>query len=328
MLGRAVDTMRHGVLWTARGLPLLAAKMRRTATTQALRRALARRPDAALLEFAVMAQYLPVLAGRCPTVLTDHERGGHAPAGVLGRSFGRQRDQRLWRRYVHRFYPLAGLLQAVNPEDARILGRTLGREVAVRPLLVELPRRGIDAGSTPPRALFLGDYAHQPNTEAAVFLANEVWPRVHAAAPHTELWLAGPRAPLAVRQLDQRPGVRYVGYVPDLPELLGSTRLLLAPLFSGDGSRVKVVTAAAHGLPVVANARALSGSNLPPAAARAGETADELARRALEFLQDSDAAATAGRAGRAWAEVNLVPDVAVDAQLESVLALKHAWRPR
>lgn len=326
--GRALDHLRHGYLWGACGRPLLAAKMFRRATARALRRGLERRPDAALLELAVMAQYLPPLARRCPTVLTDHERGGHAAAGVLGGAFGRRRDQRLWRRYVHHFYPLAGLLQAVNPEDARILGRTLGREVTVRRLLVDLPTRSLDAASAPPRALFLGDYAHYPNTEAAMFLAREVWPQVHAAAPQAELWLAGPRAPQAVRQLDGTAGVRYLGYVENLVELLASTRLLLAPVLSGEGSRVKVVTAAAHGLPVVANARALSGSNLPSAAVRAGESPAELAAHALTMLTEPGVASAAGHAGRQWAEAHLLPDALVDAQLESVRVLTHAWRRR
>jgi len=327
-VGRFLDHVRHGYLWGARALPLLAAKMCRSRMARALAQAVARRPEAALLEFAVMAQYLPLVAGRCPTVLTDHERGGHAAAGVLGGELGRRRDQVLWRRYVHRFYPLADLLQTVNAEDARVLGRTLGCEVAVRPLLVDVPPRSADAGAAPPRALFLGDYAHHPNTEAAIYLAQEVWPKIHAAEPRAELWLAGPRAPNEVRQLERAGGVRYVGYVADLEELFGSARLLLAPVLSGEGSRVKVVTAAAHGVPVVANARAFSGLSLPAAAIRVGESPTELATHALVWLADGPAAGTAGRAGRQWAETSLVADAVVDAQLESLRALARTWRPR
>jgi glycosyltransferase involved in cell wall biosynthesis len=327
-LMRALDQARLAYLWGVRALPLLAAKMRRPAMARALGRALERRPDAALLEFAVMAQYLPYLRRRCPTVLTDHERGGHAAAGVLGRRLGRRRDERLWRRYVRRFYPLADLLQTVNPQDARIIGHTLEREVAVRPLLVELPADKVDVGAAPPRALFLGDYAHHPNAEAAVFVAQEVWPTIRAGAPGAELWLAGPRAPAAVRQLERLDGVRYVGFVADLRSLFATSRLLLAPVLSGDGSRVKVVTAAAHGLPVVANQRALSGIDLPPAATRAGESKAELAAQALALLLDADAARAAGDAARLWAESNLVADSVVESQLHHVRTLVHSWRAR
>lgn len=323
--GRALDQVRHAYLWGARALPLLAAKMRRPAMTRALDRALDRKPDVALLEFAVMAQYLPGLRRRCATVLTDHERGGHAAAGILGRALGRQRDEGLWRHYVRRFYPLADLLQAVNAEDARSLGRSLGREVGVRPLLVDLPPRAVDVASTPARAVFLGDYSHHPNAEAAAFVAQQVWPLVRAKTPHAELWLAGARAPRSVRQLEQVDGVRFVGFVRDLAELFGDVRLLLSPVLSGEGSRVKVITAAAHGVPVVANALALSGLGLPASAAARGESAAELAALAQVWLEDPVAAGHAGAAARAWAEANLIPDVVVDGQLESLRALLHGW---
>jgi glycosyltransferase involved in cell wall biosynthesis len=321
--GRTTDLLHHAWSWGVQGRPLLAAKMWRAAARQALRRAIDRRPDAVLFEFSVMAQYLVLARGRLPTVLTDHECGSHAASGILGRSLGRARDLRLWRKYVDRFYRLADRVQAVNPDDARELGRMLGRDVAVRPLLVDLPARPADVATTPQRAVFLGDYAHHPNTEAAIYLASEVWPRIRARAPQAELWLAGARAPATVSQLQQVPGVRYVGFVRDLVALFEQARLLLAPVLSGEGSRVKVVTAAAHGVPIVANARALSGLGLPAPAARAGESAEDLAVLASAWLHDARAAAQAGSAARAWAEANLVPDAIVDMQLESLRALRH-----
>ncbi len=317
---RALEHARLAWLWGARRLPLLAAKLRRRAALRALHDGLRRRPDVALLEFAVMAQYLPTLR-RVPTILTDHERGGHAPAGVLGGDFGRARDERLWRRYMHRFYPQASLLQAVNEGDARFLAHTLHRPVEVRPVLVDLPARAVDVAQSEPRALFLGDYAHHPNSEAATFLAEQVWPAIHAKAPGAELWLAGPRAPQSVRQLERIAGVRYLGFVADLYDLLRRTRVLLAPVLSGDGSRVKVLTALAHGLPVVANARAFAGLTVPEAAGRRGETAAELATLALGFLDDTTLAAAAGRRARTWAESELLTDAVVEQQLQRMQTL-------
>jgi len=326
-LGQAADHVRHAWLWGARGLPLLAAKMHRAPVARCLEAARRRKPDAALFEFAVMAQYLPLLHGSTVTVLTDHECGGHAPSGVLRSDLGRSRDRRLWRRYVRRYYGLASLLQAVNPSDARVLGGTLGREVAVRPLIVDLPSRPVDVGRAPPRAVFLGDYAHHPNAEAALFVAEEVWPKVHAAEPSAELWLAGARAPNEVQALGRRGrGVRYVGFVADLRALFADVRLLLAPVLSGDGSRVKVVTAAAHGVPIVANARALSGLSLPSLAARTAESSDDLAAATEAWLNDPHEAARAGGAARAWAEANLVPDAVAEEQLERVRVLLHGKR--
>lgn len=319
---RTSEHLRLCWLWGARRLPLLAAKTRRLAMLRTLGIALQRRPEVAMLEFAVLAQYLPALR-QVPTILTDHERGGHAPAGVLGGNLGRARDERLWRQYMHRFYPQASLLQAVNDADARYLQHTLHREVAVRPVLVGLPPKVAPVAGTRPIALFLGDYAHHPNAEAALHVAHAIWPQIRTRHPQAELWLAGPRAPQAVRELDRGAGVRYLGYVADLDQLLAQTRLLLAPVLSGDGSRVKVLTALAHGIPVVGNARTFAGLSAPALAARRAETADELASLALALLDDAAQAARAGQAGRAWAESELLTDAVVDAQLERIRALRR-----
>lgn len=319
---RAGERARLAWHWGVRGLPLFAAKMWRPDFASALRAAAAaQRPDAALFEFSVLAQYLPAFGRPCATVLTDHERGGHAPAGVFGGAVGRGRDARLWRLYVRRLYALADLVQVVNPDDAAPLGALLHRDVGVRPVLVEVPQSAVAPALAPRRVLFVGDFAHHPNTEAALFVATEVWPLVRAAVPDAELCLVGPRAPQSVRALDHLAGVRYVGFVTDLAATLAEARCLLAPVFSGDGSRVKVLTALAHGLPVVANARALSGIDAPRTAAVAAETPSELARLTARWLLEPTAAAAAGHAARAWAEVGLSPERVANAQLDRLIEL-------
>ena len=93
----------------------------------------------------------------------------------------------------------------------------------------------------------------------------DVLPRLRTAVPDAELWLAGPN-PQRLGALRGQPGVRVLGFVPDLRELFGQVRLLLAPLFSGGGFRMKSLAALAHGLPVVTNALGARASTAPPPA--------------------------------------------------------------
>lgn len=310
--------------WTLGGLPITVAKFRSSAMQAAIRHARSRfRPAAALLEMGLLAQYLPDLAG-IPTVLTDHEAGDPVPAALGPRGFGATRDRRVWERYVDRAYAGADLVQALHASDAARLGARLGRPVGVRPPLVVIPDAVVRPGAAPPRMLFLGDYSHHPNPEAAHFLVREVLPRVRATLPAAELWLAGARAPAAIEALGALAGVRFLGFVPDLPGLLADVRTLVAPVFSGGGSRIKVLTALAHGLPVVANELALRGIDAPPVAARRAESAVELAAAALALLQDAEAAAGAGRAARAWAESAIAPDATARAQVAALQALIDA----
>lgn len=301
--------------WGISRRPLLAAKH----WSSAMRRTLATidhdvAPDVVLVEFAVMAQYLPLFANRV-TVMTDHESGEPLPGEIGPWGLGRNRDRRLWQRYVRHHYRRATAVQALNADDAQRLQRVLGRPVGIRPLVVPMPTDIARPAMPKARALFLGDYAHHPNPQAAVRVAHEIWPRVRARVPDAELVLAGPRAPAAVTALAALPGVRVVGYVEDLAQLFGSVRVLLAPLFSGSGSRMKVLTALAHGVPVVSNALGRRGIDAPADVLTGGESPDALAEATIARLTDAAGAANAGVRARRWAEANISAAALARAQL-------------
>jgi glycosyltransferase involved in cell wall biosynthesis len=287
------------------GLPLTAAKFSSKALRHALRAELAAGTwDAVLLEFSVAAQYLP-LCGNVPAVLTDHEAGGEGPA---------------WQRFVHRFYPRARLLQAVTEEDAAILAREFpNHSVAVRPLVVPLPAGVVQPAKAPPRIGFLGYYLHRPNLEAAIALVRDVFPLIRREVPDAELLLAGEAAPPEVAAMAAFPGVRFLGRVPSTEEFFSRLRCLAAPLYSGRGGRVKVLSALAHGLPVVTNALGARGlSGVGEAALTVREGAAELAHAAVRFLKDPAAAATGGAMARQWCQTHLDPEAIAREQVRRI----------
>jgi hypothetical protein len=302
------------MLWRWRRTPLVVAKAfhpefaARVATAVA-----AFRPDVVCVEMGQMAQYLPALRG-VPTVLTDHEAGCAANTRTGMGPWGDRRDRALWHRYARRTYGLATQVQAVTSEDAAALAALLGRPVAVRPRAFAIPARAADPGAAPPRAVFLGDYRHGPNPEAARRIASEVWPLVRERCPGAELWLAGPNEG-AIADLGRLPGVRVLGFVPDLHALLDGVRLLLAPLYSGGGFRVKSLAALAHGVPVVTNELGGRGVAAPHPARTIAEDPVELAAAAARLLNDADAARRAGALARSWAVANLTGEAIAAQQL-------------
>ena len=303
-----------------RSLPLLAAKHGSAAMSEVLERA--RRefcPDIALVEMAQMAQFLPALRG-IPTVLTDHEAGQPANAGTGLGAWADRRDAAQWSRYLQRYFPLADRLHAVTEEDAASLRGALGRAVEVRPAALLAPQGACDPGTAPPTALFLGDYRHRPNPEAAHRLANEVWPKVRSRCPEAQLLLAGPH-PDPVQDLGRLEGVEVLGFVKDLTELMGSARLLLGPIWSGGGFRVKNATALLHGLPVVTNALGARGCAAGAPACTIAETPDALAAATCALLEDPARARAAGGAARQWALAQFSPSAVAARQLDALTAL-------
>lgn len=103
-----------------------------------------------------------------------------------------------------------------------------------------------------PTLLLLGTYTYPPNVNAANFLVEQVWPRVYQVMPEARLIIAG-KSPSNIRSYDVgAPGVEFTGFVDDLDALYRRTRVVCCPIFSGGGTRVKMIEAAAYGKPIVA----------------------------------------------------------------------------
>ncbi len=115
-----------------------------------------------------------------------------------------------------------------------------------------------------PRAgiVLVGGYRHQPNVDAAQWMAREIFPLVRARRNDIVLHLIGGDVSSEVAALDALPGVRVHGHVPDLEPFMDGCRIGLAPLRFGAGVKGKVNLSMAHGQPVVATPAAIEGMHL------------------------------------------------------------------
>lgn len=100
--------------------------------------------------------------------------------------------------------------------------------------------------------LFVGNYEHAPNEDAALWFAREVWPSVHASHPELQLVLAGPNVTSPMSGLADA-SVQITGQIAEdeLERRYGRARVVVAPLRFGAGLKGKVVEAMRHGVPVV-----------------------------------------------------------------------------
>ncbi|NII10040.1 glycosyltransferase [Oleiagrimonas sp. C23AA] len=114
-----------------------------------------------------------------------------------------------------------------------------------------------------PRAgvLFIGGYAHPPNTDAIDWLVAAVMPALRRRQAGIVLHLVGDM-PEARRKALAADDVIAHGRVDDLRPLLDTCRLSVAPLRFGAGVKGKINTAMSHGLPVVATTMAAEGMGL------------------------------------------------------------------
>ncbi len=143
--------------------------------------------------------------------------------------------------------------------------------------------------------VFSGLANYGPNREALAFLFSRVMPHLVARRPRVILAVTGGAVDA------DAPWLRGLGLIPfrDLPGVIGACRVAVAPVFSGSGTRLKILEAMAAGVPVVATSKAAEG--LPLAHGTHLLIADSSADfvRAIErFLAEPDYASRVAGAAR------------------------------
>jgi glycosyltransferase involved in cell wall biosynthesis len=241
------------------------------------------RPDLVHAEFAVTAQYARDVSA--PFLVTDHSV---AADGL---------DDAAMRRFRRAAYRGARAVVCFTEREATELRSIVDNDVHVIPLGVEVPPQALDASGTEASMLFTGSFEHPPNVDALRRIVERVLPTVRAQLPGAELTVVGAGAP---RDLVERPGVIAAGDVESVEPYLRDTAVVLGPVWSGGGMRVKVLEALAAGKAVATTDLGADGLDLTPGEqAAVADDEGALAREVVALLDDPNQRRRMGAAGRA-----------------------------
>ncbi|MDR2111962.1 MAG: glycosyltransferase family 4 protein [Candidatus Accumulibacter sp.] len=207
----------------------------------------------------------------------------HLPAMVL---YELSTIRRMTRTYV------------ASPHDARYLTRLGCKNVVSIPNVVPSPAV-VPAPAQEPLALFVGSFRYQPNVTAANILLREIWPRIIAAVPAARLVLAGEN-PENLDLPGQRSGIELPGFVDDIGALYARARVVCCPIFTGGGTRLKLIEAAAYARAIVSTPVGAEGIAFKDnESALLCSSTDALARNCIDLLLNPARAANIGAAARA-----------------------------
>lgn len=118
---------------------------------------------------------------------------------------------------------------------------------------------GIDFASLVPTArklefpsLFhIGALDWAPNQEGLIWFFDKCWPRIHQEHPEVKFYLAGRNAPEWFERRIKLDGVEYLGEINDAYDFINSKAIMVVPLFSGSGMRIKIIEGMSLGKPIV-----------------------------------------------------------------------------
>ncbi len=300
---------RPGVVAGPLRLPLLAWQVDVfwSAMRDQLTAALARSPDLVHVEHDWAAHWAADLPVGVPRTLGlenltwEYYEARAAAAGGGAGALMRAEAGR-WKRHDRRWLPRYDHLLTMSGEDsAAVAGITTVPATVVAngvdtTLLTPSPLPGT------PTALFTGTLDYPPNAEALRWLLEQVWPLVRRDRPDADLLVVGRGGP---EDLIAKPGdgVTIAGFVPEMQPWFDRAQVVLVPILSGGGTRLKVLDGLASGRPLVSTTAGAAGVTVVD-----GETiviADEAERFAAEtvaLLCDPARAQAIGAAGRQLAE--------------------------
>lgn len=150
------------------------------------------------------------------------------------------------------------------------------------------PRGAGEAFAERTGLVYLGGYQHQPNVDAVEHYVHNIHPLVAASLPASATFMAaGSNPPKSMTDL-AAPGVEVLGYVPDITPVLFSARVMVVPLRYGAGIKGKILTAMAHGMPVVTTTVGAEGMGLIDGEhVLIGDTSNDFANAVIRLYTDA-----------------------------------------
>jgi polysaccharide biosynthesis protein PslH len=226
--------------------------------------------DIVQLETLQMATYLDIIRKntKAPVVLRAHniehkiwQRIAENCENPVKRIYLNHLYKALKRFEVGILNKIDGVI-AITPVDARNLDRlSHSTNIISIPFGINLDTLPSDPVQPSEASLFhIGSMNWFPNEEGIRWLITEVWPHLSQRLPQVELHLAGRYMPEWLSKITL-PRVVVEGEVPDVWEYMQKFSIMVVPLFSGSGIRIKIVEAMAAGKAIVTTVIGAEGIN-------------------------------------------------------------------
>lgn len=102
-----------------------------------------------------------------------------------------------------------------------------------------------------PSVFHIGSLEWAPNQEGLIWFVQKCWPQINRRFPDLKFYVAGRNAPDWLIRKIKGPNIIFKGEVTDAYEFMNSKSIMVVPLFSGSGMRIKIIEGMALGKPIV-----------------------------------------------------------------------------
>jgi glycosyltransferase involved in cell wall biosynthesis len=226
------------------------------------------RPDVVIYQFPQMGQFITPIAASPLTVMDVQDAFSVSAFRKISSTRGFFKKiysfiQWLgWIRYERIYYQNFNQVWTLSAQDAYGLtafSPTLQPRVVGLPLeLATPPQKPICQQRSHFRIGFIGSFSHPPNLEALQFICTQLAPLVSQTGLDLEFVIAGRNPPDHLRR--QAPSnVHFLGFVDRVSDFYDDVDIVIAPLLSGGGVKIKVAEAMLHGKAIITTAIGAEG---------------------------------------------------------------------
>ena len=218
--------------------------------------------DLIICDFLTPAVHFQHQSRKTPALLFQHnvesqiwKRLAQEKSNPISRWYFNQQFRRMWKAERNLSAQFDGVI-TVSPEDAEFCRHEYG----LINILGAVPT-GVDTDFFHPPGKrmpepdligFLGSMDWMPNIECVQHFARDIFPAIRSRHPQTRFRIIGRDPSPTVRRLaDEDSSIEVTGTVDDVRTHLDACQLLVVPLRSGGGTRIKIFEALAQGVPVV-----------------------------------------------------------------------------
>jgi glycosyltransferase involved in cell wall biosynthesis len=218
--------------------------------------------DLIIASEVAMAVYAPYFH-HIPTIFEDIEVGAiyeqYAYAKTPWLRFRRGLTWMKHRHYLIRMLDLCRTSTVVSEKERELLSKVASNHhnIEVIPNCINLSEYSFFGVDPQPNSLiFTGSFSYFPNYEAMKWFLGEVFPDIRFQVPEVNLKITGDHENRILPPIED---VTYTGFVEDVQQLIASSWISLAPIWSGSGTRLKILESMALGTPVVATSKGAEG---------------------------------------------------------------------
>jgi len=150
---------------------------------------------------------------------------------------------------------------------------------------------------------FIGTTHVDANRYGLIYFMEEVFPLIKQRVPDLSVKIVGGSPPPEIAAYGQRPDVEVTGYVKDVRDYMARAKVLVVPLRSGGGTRLKILEGLSYGVPTVSTSIGAEGLGLKDGEEiLLGDTPEQFADQVVRALNDPALQERLSLAGRRVAE--------------------------